>query len=357
MGAEGVGKVPGVNALEQQVRRIDSFQQRHGVPAFLLGVVKKYGDDNAGALTSSIAHSLFGTTFPLLLLLVTATGLVVGSHSTLRHDLLHSALRNFPIVGTDLARNITALHRNSLIGLVVGFLGMVWGSVTLAQNGIFTMMQLWNLPGTERPNYPKRLLRSVAFLAVLGVGLLVSAGLTALVTIVHSMLAITILSEVGTAVVSCGEYLLAFRILTPGPVGWRRLVPGAVFGGLAWTALLAAGELVVGHYLRNDSAIYGLFAIVLGLFAWLYIAAELTVYAAEVNVVLARRLWPRAIVQPPLTEADQRSMAAQAHQNRRRPEQRVVVTFEGQPRLESRVLATEHQELHPQRARPSAGER
>ena len=65
----------------------------------------------------------------------------------------------------------------------------------------------------------------------------------------------------------------------------------------------------------------------LGLLAWIYLATEVTVYSAELNVVLARRLWPRSIVQPPLTEADRASMALQALQNQRRPEQHVEVTF------------------------------
>ena len=72
------------------------------------------------------------------------------------------------------------------------------------------------------------------------------------------------------------------------------------------------GGFVVGHYLKNDNAVYGLFGIVLGLFAWVYLMTEVTVYAAELNVVLARHLWPRSMVQPPLTDADRRSLAAQA---------------------------------------------
>jgi uncharacterized BrkB/YihY/UPF0761 family membrane protein len=67
--------------------------------------------------------------------------------------------------------------------------------------------------------------------------------------------------------------------------------------------LQAVGAYLVHHDLRSDS-VYGIFATVLGLVAWIYLAAETAVYAAEINVVLARRLWPRAIVQPPLTEAD-----------------------------------------------------
>ena len=80
------------------------------------------------------------------------------------------------------------------------------------------------------------------------------------------------------------------------------------------------------HFLHSDS-VYGVFATVLGLVAWLYLAAEVTVYCAEINVVLARRLWPRSIIQPPLTEADRTSLALQALQNQRRIEQQVTVTF------------------------------
>jgi uncharacterized BrkB/YihY/UPF0761 family membrane protein len=103
-----------------------------------------------------------------------------------------------------------------------------------------------------------------------------------------------------------------------------------VAGGLAWTLLQALGGYLVHHFLRTDS-VYGVFATVLGLIAWVYIAVQVTVYAAEINVVLARRLWPRAIVQPPLTEADRHSMALQALQNQRRPEQDVLVTFSDRP--------------------------
>jgi hypothetical protein len=77
--------------------------------------------------------------------------------------------------------------------------------------------------------------------------------------------------------------------------------------------------------------VYGVFATVLGLIAYIYLAVEITVYSAEINVVLTRRLWPRSIVQPPLTEADRASMALQALQNQRRPEQHVEVTFTDRP--------------------------
>ena len=129
-----------------------------------------------------------------------------------------------------------------------------------------------------------------------------------------------------TAAFNAGMYLGAFRVLTPKGVPTRNLLPGAITGGIGWTVLQVLGTYLVHHYLHSNS-VYGVFATVLGLLAWIYLAVEITVYSAEVNVVLARRLWPRAIVQPPLTEADRTSMALQALQNQRRPEQDVKVTF------------------------------
>jgi uncharacterized BrkB/YihY/UPF0761 family membrane protein len=107
-------------------------------------------------------------------------------------------------------------------------------------------------------------------------------------------------------------------------------VVGAVAGGIAWTVLQVFGAFIVHNYLHTASA-YGIFATVLVLLGWIYLGVQVTVYAAEVNVVLTRRLWPRTIVQPPLAEADRASMALQALQNQRREEQNVEVSFTDRP--------------------------
>jgi uncharacterized BrkB/YihY/UPF0761 family membrane protein len=126
-------------------------------------------------------------------------------------------------------------------------------------------------------------------------------------------------------VVICGT---VFRVLTPHQVPWRQLWPGAVAGGLGYSALLLVGTALVQHQLRHTEALYGQFGFVLGLIGWLYLVAQITLYASEINVVLARRLWPRSILQPPLTGADERVLSAIALQEERRPEQNVDVAFE-----------------------------
>jgi hypothetical protein len=91
-----------------------------------------------------------------------------------------------------------------------------------------------------------------------------------------------------------------------------------------------AWHLRRASFLHSDS-VYGVFATVLGLLAWIYLGVEITVYAAEINVVVARRLWPRSIVQPPLTQADRAVLAAQVLQNQRRDDQHVEVSYDDRP--------------------------
>ncbi len=319
-----------MNPAEKLIRGIDKAQQQHRTSAFLFGVVKKFGDDNGGALVSNLAYTAFVSVFPLLLILVTVLVNVLAGDNALRAQVIAAATRQFPYIGQQLAGNIHGLKRATGASLTIGLILLVWGVTRLAQAGLYTMEQVWNLPGPARPGYVPRLGRSVVFLCVLAVGLVISTVLGGLITYGKHAVVIAILAQVLAVLANVLLYLASFRVLTPKGVPVRQLLPGAIAGGLFWTLLQAVGAYLVHHYLRSDS-VYGVFATVLGLLGWIYFGVQATVYAAEINVVLARRLWPRAMVQPPLTEADRRSMALQALQNQRRPEQVVEVSFTDRP--------------------------
>jgi membrane protein len=62
-----------------------------------------------------------------------------------------------------------------------------------------------------------------------------------------------------------------------------------------WLSLQALGGVFLTQVLAGSSQTYGGFAAVVGLLTWLLIAAELVLIAAELNVVLVRRLWPRSL--------------------------------------------------------------
>src|SRR5579872_7315627 len=287
--------------------------------AFLFGVVKKYGDDNGGVLAANLTYSCFMSLFPLLLVLVTILGLITAGDPTVRAKVLSAVGDQIPIIGHTLAGSVTALKRNSVVGLI-------WGSIGVAQAGLYTMEQVWNVPGAERPGFFPRLGRAVTFLGLLGLAVVGTTLLASLNTYGHHALLWVILAEVAAAMLNAAIYAAAFRILTPKSVATRKLIPGAVVGGVLYTALQVGGTYLVHHLLHSDS-VYGVFATVLGLIAWITLAVQITIYSAEINVVLARRLWPRSILQPPLTAADRESLTLQALQNQRRVEEQVVVTF------------------------------
>jgi YihY family inner membrane protein len=319
-----------MNLIEKTIRRVDAVQQRHKAPAFAVGLIKKYGDDNGGVLVANLAHSGFVSLFPLLLVLVTLLGLVASNDPAVRHQVLASVAHQVPIIGNQLTGNVQQLRRSSIIGLIAGLILLTWGATGLAQAGLFTMGQVWNLPGPARPGYFQRLGRAVEFLAVLGFGVVVTTLLTGLGLYGHGTGLLAAAGAVLVGATNVGMFFLSFRVLTPRGVPTRKLAPGAVAGGLAWTVLQALGTYVVGHF-RHTDAVYGAFGTVLVLLAWISLSVEITVYAAELNVVLARRLWPRSIVQPPLTEADRAVLAVQALQNQRRDDQRVHVSYDDMP--------------------------
>lgn len=326
MSAEDRENAARQNLAGRLIGRADSWQQRHRPAAFTVGVVKKYGDDNGGQLVASLSHAAFVSLFPLLLVLVTILGLVASSDPGLRHDVISAVTKQFPLIGHDLRRNVETLHKSSVIGLIVGLAITIWGTSGLAQSAMYTMSQVWNIPGPKRPGYLQRLGRSGLFLLVLVVDVIATTGLASLSAFGSHLAIIVVAADLLALLVNMGTYLLAFRVLTPKVVPTWHLVPGAIVAGFVYSVLQTAGTLVVGHYLMSGS-VYGIFAIVLSLLAWIYLVLEVTVYAAEVNVVRARRLWPRSLTQSPLTEADRTALALQPLQYQRLEEQQIEVTF------------------------------
>ncbi len=315
-----------MNPFERVIRRIDRYQQTHLPLAVIFALIKKFGDDRAGSLAALIAYYAFLAVFPLLLLLTTILGFAMDRNSALQRSVLDSALRDFPIVGQQLGEAIRPLQGNAF-ALTIGLVFVIWGSLGFTQAGQLAMAEVWNVPGVDRPPFAMRLLRGFGLLGVLGVGLVAT-------TVIASFSAFgghgigRVAGFTLTIALNIALFVMAFRVLTPHKVPTRALLPGALLGGISWSLLQVLGAYLVGNQLRHASQVYGYFASVLGLVSWLFVGAQLTLYAAEANVVWHRRLWPRSIVQPPLTEADKRAFDDIAHQGERRPEQSVASTWD-----------------------------
>lgn len=320
-----------MNPVERMVRAIDGFQQRRTWLAVPVAVVRKAGDDQAGSLAALLAYHGFFSMFPLLLVLVTVLGFVVGDRPDLQRQLLDSALAQFPILGDQISRNVGAIQGSGL-SLVVGIVGTLWGGLGVTQTAQFVMNTVWTVPHRKRPGLLPRLAYGLLLLVALGGGLVLTTVLAGIAAAAPGpAVAVRVLGTAGSLLVNFALFLMAFQVLTAIKLPWAHLVPGAVLGAVSWTLLQSLGGLYVGRQLANSSALYGLFGIVMGLLLWLYLAAQLLVYAAELNVVVARRLWPRSL-QPdePLTRTDRRALTDLAKVEERVPTERVQVEFTGE---------------------------
>jgi membrane protein len=285
--------------LRRAQRRLDEFQQRHRPLAFAFAVHKKFGDDEGGNLAALMTYYGFLSIFPLMLVLVTVLGYVLHGNPSLQHDIVNSAVADFPIIGDQITKNVGSVQ-GSGIGLVIGLLLALYGGLGIANASQNTMNRVWGVPRSDRPGFLPRLLRSLAFIAMLAVGVLVTTVLSSIgggsgnIGTGERVLVIAL-----SFVINVGLFTVAFRVLTVRDVSWADVLPGAIMSAAGWEVLQALGAAFVSHQLKGMSQTYGLFAIVLGLLAWIFLQARLVVYAAEVNVVRAERLWPRALAEPP----------------------------------------------------------
>ena len=315
-----------MQVADRLLRRADKQHQQRAWIAFPYAVIKKFGDDQAGNLAALIAYYGFLSLFPLMMVLVTLLGLLLRNNPELQDAIRTSALANFPVLGGQIRNNIHSL-RGSGLALGIGLGLALWAGLGVMKVLQTAMNAVWNVPFRARPNFWVSLLRAIIMLLVFGVITIASAAAGSVGGGSDSWL-LGIFGIAMSVVLNLALFLLAFRILTSEDVTWGDVFPGALVAALAWTTLQAIGGYVVSHQLQGASNTYGTFAIVIGLLAWIYLGAQVTLVAAEVNVVRKRRLWPRAIVQPPLTEADERALRSYAEQEERRPEEDVNVRIE-----------------------------
>ena len=296
-------------------RRFDAFQRRHRWAGLPIAVVYKFVDDQGAYLAALLTYYGFLSLFPLLLLGVTVLGYVLHDDPAAQQAVLSSALRNVPVIGDQIRDNVHEFS-GSTAGLVVGVVVAVYGALGVTQAAQHALDEVWAVPRAERPSIWAAYGRGALVVLLVGIGMVTTAGLSALATAAGETTGLGGLGRgaatVAGVVVNIGLFLMAYHLLPARRSRVRDHWIGAVTAGVTWQVLLTVGTWLVGTRLQGASASYGLFGIVLGLLGFLYLAALVTLLCAEVNVVRARRLWPRSLLTPftdnvELTHADQRS--------------------------------------------------
>jgi membrane protein len=316
-----------MNRAERAVRRLDRLQQRNAWLAFPVAVWKKFGDDHAGNLAALLSYYGFASLLPMLLVFVTVLDMVLRNDPDLRERVLHSTFGQYPVIGPQLQNNVHSLGATGfalVAGITLTFVGAL-GVAGAIQNALNTV---WAVPYSRRPGFPWNKLRAIALVLTIGLGLIVTSALSGIASVAGQAIG-GVAAHVGTVILSLlvniGVFWLGFRLATAREVTTRELFPGALASAVVWQVLQLAGAYLLGHQLAHSTSLYGAFGIVLGLLAWLFTQAQVTLYAVEATMVRARGLWPRSLTPPPFTPADLRAYELYATAGQRLPDERIRV--------------------------------
>jgi membrane protein len=305
------------------LRAFDRTQSAHTWLAFPVAVVKKFGDDQAGWLAALVAYYAFFSLFPLLLVFLTILGFVLHGNSSAQQAVEHSVLGHFPIIGEDLEKKRLS---GDTAATTLGILISLWAGLGMTQAIQNALNKVWAVPFKKRPDVLLSRVRGLALVAALGIVFLCASVASGLIAGGFGGMALKVIGIVLSLLLNFVLLLVAFRVLTAADLSFRTLWAGAALGSVLWAILQALGGYYVDHVVRRATGTYGLFALVIGVLAWLHLGAQATMYSAELNVVLARRLWPRSLFGAALP-GDERARRALAKIEERTDEEQIEVHF------------------------------
>ncbi len=292
--------------LPRLIQIADEFQQRHAVVGFPFAVIKKFGDDNGGYHAALLTYYGFLSLFPLLLVLVTVLQMWFKNDTALR-DRITASINNFlPIVGEQLQQNVHSM-RGAGVGLAIGILVAIYGARGGADALRYALNNIWQVPKNRRGGFPKSLLESLTIMGSIAAGFMVIIGVSSFTSILGHAVWVKLLANLLGCGVLAATLLFVFSRATTRKVPIRGLMPGAVLAAVLIQMLVTFGGLLVAHQLKGAHGVYGAFAVVIGLFFWLYLISQMLVYAVEIDSVRHLGLWPRAIQNDLPTEADHRA--------------------------------------------------
>lgn len=289
---------------------LDQWQRRHPVVGFPIAVVKRYGEDHGGWLGAIVTYYGFFALAPLLVVVTTVAAVIFDEPS--RRERLYDAISELlPFVGADMEQRLAPVVGNP-VAVVAGVLIALWGGLNLMRITQDTMNRMWGVPRYQRPGFVRALARGVGLISLMALGLVSTAVVTGL-TLGQRLPA---LAAVTTGLLSCvvntSIAIFLFRLLVSRSLSTRDVLPGALLVGLATYALTLAGGVYVQRVIAHASSLYGSFATMVGLFAWIALLVQTTVLGTLVNVVRIERLWPRSITGDDLGDGDRRAAALTA---------------------------------------------
>lgn len=312
--------------INKPVKHIDRWQQKHRFISFIYAVVKKYGEDNGGYMAALLTYYGFLSLFPLLLVLVTILHIWFHNDPTVQREISTNVGHFFPLLGSQLQTQIHGL-RGAGAGLLIGAAITIYGARGAADAFRYALDSMWQVPKNKRVGFPKNILRSLAIMIAAAGAFVATVAVSTFTAALGHANWVKIVANISGFLILTLVLGYMFRIATSGRIRYRYMLLGAGIAGLLIQLLLSFGGIIVAHQLNHLDAVYGTFAVVLGLLFWIYLMAQIVLLAAEIDVVRHFNLYPRSLSGKLRTKADEHAYKLYAQTEKYIEKEHIGVRF------------------------------
>ncbi len=294
--------------IDALLDRVDAIQRRVPPIAFVVAVLKRFGEDRGSQYGALLAYYGFFSVLPLLLLLTTVFDTVLAGNPELKQKVITTITDHFPVSGATVTDNIGQLQGSGITLLVTAVFVLygALGVVNVAQDAFNSM---WGVPRFGRPAFWIRIVRSLAVIGVGGLALLVAMVTGSVLAALDVGGLQRVLTIAVSLAINVAALVVCFEVLTTVPLGLRTLGRGALAGAVGLYAIQILGTWYMTRVVARAGAFYGVFAAAIGLLVWIGLQARVILLASEINVVQSKGLWPRSISGRNLGEPDRRALA------------------------------------------------
>ncbi len=285
-----------METIKKQLDKLDNFQQKHKTSAFPIAVLKRYVDGDGGRLAALITYYGFLSLFPLILAATTVANLFFINTDWFQTQISETIDQYFPVLGEYLRSNIHGFDKSGL-ALLLGLLVVLYGARGGASAIRHSLNQIWEVPRKSRLGFPASTTNSFLIIVIGGGGLLLAAAISSYATVLgNSFMAKLPVFAISFSILVLALYQIYSLGINSRQPRRRDLLFSAVVAAVGVQILQILGGYLLTHQLKNLSNLYGAFAAVLALMFWIFLQAQVLIFAGYAGYVHAKRFWPRKFI-------------------------------------------------------------
>lgn len=250
---------------------------------------KKFGADRCPLLASALIQAVVFSMFPLILGLISFSLFMLGSSESFMNTLMPLLKQAFPVGIEEIIESISAIKQTSIVIAIIGVLAFLWGTAGIFRNLESTLNVIWKVK-RDRP-FLRRNLLTVGYAFLVFLVLLASFGLTITINALGGTHILTFVSTYNIAfntVLSIVIFSFVYWRFPNRVVEFKAAVFGALFTAIAWEIAKHFFAFYVTG-LVDFTKIYGPLSVFFLLFLWLFYAAYIFIFGAELSYIYAHR--------------------------------------------------------------------